>query len=159
MFAVVDYDDEQKFTVIYATNNLEEAKVIAFKQAKQYLIDYDELKNPNVIYKLTTNNENDYFQMTNEIIISYRIVMLQQQQKRLLLKCSSTDVVVVIKINNNDQLLQNNDEDKYNSFICNNYIKDIADDVSYEDNSNDEYWSYDDNDDNLGNELNDKLDK
>ena len=54
--------------------------------------------------------------------------------------------------NDNDQLLQNNDEDDYDLFICDNYITDIADDVSYEDNSNDEYWSYDDND-NLCDEL------
>jgi len=150
MYAVVEYDDyrkEQSFTVIFATNNLEEAKVIAFKKAKQNLINYD-LKEPDFVYKLTTNVKTDYFRPTNEIIISYRVVILSQQEKRLLLKSSSTNVVAVIKMNNNDndQLLQNNDEDDYDLFICDNYITDIADDVSYEDNSNDEYWSYDDND-------------
>ena len=127
MFAVVNYNDYRKevdFKIHMVTNDIEEAKKIAFQHSVKLLQevrkdDKDADKDNQCEYKITTNNESkNYVQCLNKIVMTYTVIcVLQRKNKAPKLEYAETSIYAVV------ELPREINEDGFidSSLLCNDY--------------------------------------
>ena len=108
MFAVVNYNDYRKevdFKIHMVTNDIEEAKKIAFQHSVKLLQevrkdDKDADKDNQCEYKITTNNESkNYVQCLNKIVMTYTVIcVLQRKNKAPKLEYAETSIYAVVEL-------------------------------------------------------------
>ena len=123
MYAVVNYDDYRKeveIEIIAATHDVEYAKKIAFNKIKEKMSEYKDY-NEDELYKIETNIETEYFEITNKEIISYRIIKVKKCENKFKKLYHSTNKYAVVEIPaENTQNIKEIDT----SLICDNYVMD-----------------------------------
>ena len=125
MYAVVIYDDYRKeveIEIIATTSDLEYAKKIAFSKIKEKMFEYKNYNEDNdELYKIETNIETEYFELTNKEIISYRIIKVKKCENKFkkLYHYTNKYAVVKIPVENTENI-----EEIDTSLICDNYIID-----------------------------------
>lgn len=123
MYAVVDFTDyrkENRFDVVYFTEDVEYAKKVAFQIAKQELS--RQRNTENSVFKITTKTEEyeyEYLHPLNKIIVAYKIIELVNYKKGLKIVSCNTGVHAVIELNKTD-ITEDLDEIEP-SLICDNY--------------------------------------
>lgn len=125
MYGVVKYNNYRKevtFKVIYVTDNLDEAKNIAFHQAKLEIPSDDDN-----IYKITSIEDTcPYVQSLNKSIIQYRVICVLEYKQKYKFEFSETTIYSVIEMPKKPIV-----EDIDLSLLCDDYH-------SYDYDSNDE---------------------
>jgi hypothetical protein len=124
MYAVIQYNNYRKevnFKVNHLTNDLEEAKKVAFYHAK-HNIPTDEN-----IYKITSIEDSYcYVQSLNQTIIQYRVICVSKYKQKYKFEFSETDIYAVIEMQKKQIV-----EDIDTTLLCDDYL-------SYDYDSNDE---------------------
>ena len=123
MYAVVNYDDYRKeveVEIIASTHDVEYAKKIAFNKIKEKMSEYKD-HNEDELYKIETNINTEYFEITNKEIISYRIIKVKKCGNKFKKLYHSTNkyAVVEIPVENTENIKEID-----TSLICDNYIID-----------------------------------
>ena len=123
MYVVVNYDDYRKeveVEIIASTHDVEYAKKIAFNKIKEKMSEYKD-HNEDELYKIETNVDTEYFEITNKEIISYRIIKVKKCGKKFKKLCHSYNkyAVVEIPVENTENIKEID-----TSLICDNYIID-----------------------------------
>lgn len=123
MYVVVyftDYRKDNRFDVVYTTEDLEYAKKSAFKIAKKEL---SKMRNTeNSVFKITTKIEEyeyEYLHPLNKIIIAYKIIELVKYKKGLKIASSNTSVYAVIELDKTETTEKLDEIEP--SLICDNY--------------------------------------
>ena len=123
MYAVVyftDYRKDNRFEVVYTTEDLEYAKKSAFTIAKKEL---SRMRNTeNSVFKITTKIEEyeyEYLHPLNKIIIAYKIIELVKYKKGLKIASSNTSVYSVIELDKAERTEKLDEIES--SLICDNY--------------------------------------
>jgi AAA15 family ATPase/GTPase len=123
MYAVVyftDYRKDNRFEVVYTTEDLEYAKKSAFTIAKKEL---SRMRNTeNSVFKITTKIEEyeyEYLHPLNKIIIAYKIIELVKYKKGLKIASSNTSVYSVIELDKAERTEKLDEIET--SLICDNY--------------------------------------
>lgn len=125
MYAVVIYDDYRKeveIEIIATTSDVEYAKKIAFNKIKEKMFEYKNYnKDEDELYKIGTNIETEYFELTNKEIISYRIIKVKKCENKYkkLYHHTTKYAVVEIPVENTENIKEID-----TSLICDNYIID-----------------------------------
>ena len=142
MYAVVEYNNcrkEQDFEIKMVTYDLDYAKKVAFQNAKKDLSHLLPKLNTSSMFKITTNNNEEYYlQPLNNVIIEYKIIEVKKTKNRFqLLRAFSTmySVVQIEKEEKKDQL-----EEIDETMICNDYLS-----CSYEEEEEEEEEEEDNN--------------
>ena len=127
MFAVVNYNDYRKevdFKIHMVTNDIEEAKKIAFQHSVKLLQEVrkdDTDKDNQCEYKITTNNESkNYVQCLNKVVMTYTVIcVLQRKNKAPKLEYAETSIYAVVELPREI----NKDENGFidSSLLCNDY--------------------------------------
>ena len=124
MYAVIQYNNYRKevnFKVNHLTNDLEEAKKVAFYHAK-HNIPTDEN-----IYKITSIEDSYcYVQSLNQTIIQYRVICVSKYKQKYKFEFSESDIYAVIEMQKKQIV-----EDIDTTLLCDDYL-------SYDYDSNDE---------------------
>ena len=123
MYAVVNYDDYRKeveIEIIATTSNVEYAKKIAFNKIKEKMSEYKDQKE-HELYKIETNIDTEYFEITNKEIISYRIIKVKKCENKFkkLYHSYNKYAVVEIPVENTENI-----QEIDNSLICDKYVID-----------------------------------
>ena len=131
MFAVVNYNDYRKevdFKIHMVTNDIEEAKKIAFQHSVKLLQEVrkdnkDADKDNQCEYKITTNNESkNYVQCLNKIVMTYTVIcVLQRKNKAPKLEYAETSIYAVVELPR--EINETDDENGVidSSLLCNDY--------------------------------------
>ena len=123
MYAVIEYNNfckEQIFQIKLITNNLDNAKKIAFNSAK------NEIPKDNNIYKITTNIKKFYIRPNHECIVEYMIIEVKKCNKnKFKIKAQFSKIYSVIKFENCVSIMLLKDIDT--RLICNDFY--LYDDV------------------------------
>ena len=114
MYGVVKYNNYKKevtVKVICATDDLEEAKKIAFHYAKL------DIPNDENIYKITSIEDySHYVTLLNKTIIQYRIICVSEYKKKYKFEFSETNIYSVIEMPKKTIV-----EDIDTSLLCDEY--------------------------------------
>lgn len=100
MYVVVRYDDYRKeveVEILAATSDLEYAKKIAFNKIKEKMSEYKDY-NEDELYKIETNIQTEYFELTNNEIISYRIIKVKKIENKFKKLYHFTNKYAVVEI-------------------------------------------------------------
>lgn len=129
MFSVVQYNDYRKevdFKIHMVTNDIEEAKKIAFQHSVKLLQEVrkdDTNKDNQCEYKITTNNESkNYVQCLNKTIMTYTVIcVLKRKNKAPKLEYAETSIYAVVELPR--EINETDDENGFidSSLLCNDY--------------------------------------
>jgi len=131
MFAVVNYNDYRKevdFKIHMVTNDIEEAKKIAFQHSSKLLKEMqkdNKDKDNQCEYKITTNNESkNYVKCLNKIVMTYTVIcVLKRKNKAPKLEYAETSIYAVVELPR--EIKETGDENRDgnidSSLLCNDY--------------------------------------
>ena len=144
MYAVVEYNNcrkEQDFEIKMVTYDLDYAKKVAFQNAKKDLSHLLPKLNTSSMFKITTNNNEEYYlQPLNNVIIEYKIIEVKKTKNRFqLLRAFSTmySVVQIEKEEKKDQL-----EEIDETMICNDYLSCSYEEEEEEEEEDNNKWNH-----------------
>ena len=129
MFSVVQYNDYRKevdFKIHMVTNDIEEAKKIAFQHSVKLLQEVrkdDTDKDNQCEYKITTNNESkNYVQCLNKIVMTYTVIcVLQRKNKAPKLEYAETSIYAVVELPREINKTEDGNGAIDSSLLCNDY--------------------------------------
>ena len=129
MFSVVQYNDYRKevdFKIHMVTNDIEEAKKIAFQHSVKLLQEVrkdDTDKDNQCEYKITTNNESkNYVQCLNKIVMTYTVIcVLQRKNKAPKLEYAETSIYAVVELPREINKTEDGNGVIDSSLLCNDY--------------------------------------